>query len=65
MIKMSAIREIINRGQHAILDVSPSIVEKLNYAQLYPIVVLVKVDNKKSLKEIRGLKSGHGTLLGR
>jgi len=65
MIRMSAIREIISRGQHAILDVNPSVVEKLNFAQLYPIVVLVKVDSKKSLKEIRGLKGGHGTLLGR
>jgi hypothetical protein len=33
----------MDKGLHALLDVTPNAVDKLNYAQFYPIVILAKV----------------------
>jgi len=33
--------------------VTPDAVEKLNYAQIYPIVILAKADSKDTIKKIR------------
>lgn len=41
------------QDKHAILDITPTAVEKLNYAQLYPIVVFLQAPNKASVKELR------------
>ncbi|XP_065163753.1 tight junction protein ZO-1 isoform X5 [Atheta coriaria] len=61
IIKLSAIREVISTGKHALLDITPNAVERLNYAQLYPIVVFFKADTKIVVKQLRqGLpKSAH------
>ena len=32
---------------------TPNAVDKLNYAQLYPIVIFVKTDNKQTIKDCR------------
>ena len=40
-------------GKHALLDVTPSAVDKLNYAQLYPIVVFTRTMSKSIVKECR------------
>lgn len=53
VIRLSAIKEISKRGQHAVLDVTPSTVERLNYAQFYPIVVFMRVESKHVVKEVR------------
>lgn len=53
IIRLSAIREIIDRGKHAVLDITPSAVDKLNYAQFYPIVIYLRVDSKQAVKEMR------------
>ena len=37
VVKIQAINDIIARDKHAVLDVTPNAVDKLNYAQLYPI----------------------------
>ena len=37
IVRISAIKEIMSQGKHALLDVTPNAVDKLNYAQLYPI----------------------------
>ena len=53
IIRLSAIREIIDKGKHALLDVTPSAVEKLNYAQFSPIVIFLGAENKSLIKELR------------
>ncbi|XP_044740428.1 tight junction protein ZO-1 isoform X3 [Chrysoperla carnea] len=61
IIRLSAIRDVISTGKHALLDITPNAVERLNYAQLYPIVVFLKADSKIVIKQLRqGLpKSAH------
>ncbi|KAF2358834.1 Guanylate kinase/L-type calcium channel beta subunit [Trinorchestia longiramus] len=53
IIRLSAIREIVERGKHAVLDITPSAVDRLNYAQFYPIVIYLRVDSKQAVKEMR------------
>ncbi|KAA0203557.1 hypothetical protein HAZT_HAZT010569 [Hyalella azteca] len=53
IIRLSAIREIVERNKHAVLDITPSAVDRLNYAQFYPIVVYLRVESKQAVKEMR------------
>lgn len=61
IIRLSAIRDVISTGKHALLDITPNAVERLNYAQMYPIVVFFKAETKMVIKQLRqGLpKSAH------
>ncbi|CAF4880672.1 unnamed protein product [Pieris macdunnoughi] len=61
IIRLSSIRSIMERGKHALLDITPNAVDRLNYAQFYPIVIFLKADNKHIIKTLRsGLpKSAH------
>ncbi|XP_063904633.1 tight junction protein ZO-1 isoform X4 [Zophobas morio] len=61
IIRLSAIRDVIATGKHALLDITPNAVERLNYAQMYPIVVFFKAESKIVIKQLRqGLpKSAH------
>ena len=53
IVRLSAIRDIMDRGRHALLDVTPNAVDKLNYAQFYPIVILARADSKQTIKDCR------------
>ncbi|XP_054713756.1 tight junction protein ZO-1-like [Uloborus diversus] len=53
IIRLSSIRDVIDKGKHAILDITPSAVDRLNYAQFYPIVVFMHAENKHIIKELR------------
>jgi len=53
IIRLSAIRDIMDRGKHALLDVTPNAVDRLNYAQFYPIVILLRAETKNTIKELR------------
>lgn len=53
IIRLSAIRDVIDKGKHAILDITPSAVDRLNYAQFYPIVIFMHAENKHVIKELR------------
>ena len=53
IVRLSAIRDIMERGLHALLDVTPNAVDKLNYAQFYPIVLLARADTKQTIKDCR------------
>ncbi|XP_071033804.1 tight junction protein ZO-1 isoform X2 [Parasteatoda tepidariorum] len=53
IIRLSAIRDVIDKGKHAILDITPSAVDRLNYAQFYPVVVFMHAENKHIIKELR------------
>jgi len=44
---LTAINEVIEKNKHAILDITPTAVDKLNYSQLYPIVIFLKAPNAK------------------
>ncbi|XP_026735632.1 tight junction protein ZO-1-like isoform X9 [Trichoplusia ni] len=61
IIRLSSIRTVMERGKHALLDITPNAVDRLNYAQFYPIVIFLKADNKHIIKQLRaGLpKSAH------
>lgn len=53
IVRLTAIREIMSKGKHALLDVAPNAVDKLNYAQFYPIVIFARADSKQTIKECR------------
>ncbi|KAG1660238.1 Tight junction protein ZO-1 [Nymphon striatum] len=61
IVRLSAIKEIIDKGKHAVLDITPNAVDRLNYAQFYPIVIFLRADNKHIIKELRNrhAKSSH------
>lgn len=61
IIRLSNIRDIMDRGKHALLDITPNAVDRLNYAQFYPIVIFLKADSKHTIKQLRhGIpKSAH------
>ncbi|KAK3595448.1 hypothetical protein CHS0354_003441 [Potamilus streckersoni] len=53
IIRLGAIKEIIARKKHCLLDVTPHNVDRLNYAQFYPTVIYMRVENKNVIKECR------------
>ena len=61
IVRLSNIRDIMDRGKHALLDITPNAVDRLNYAQFYPIVIFMKADSKHMIKQLRqGIpKSAH------
>ncbi|CAG2104772.1 unnamed protein product, partial [Medioppia subpectinata] len=57
IVRLSAIREVVDKGKHALLDITPSAVDRLNYAQFYPIVIFMRAENKSVVKEMRSRSS--------
>lgn len=53
IVRLSNIRDIMDRGKHALLDITPNAVDRLNYAQFYPIVIFLKTDQKMTIKRLR------------
>ncbi|KAF6307288.1 tight junction protein 3 [Rhinolophus ferrumequinum] len=53
IIKLDTVRVIAEKDKHALLDVTPSAVERLNYVQYYPIVIFCTPESRKSLKALR------------
>ena len=53
IVRLSSIKEIMNQGKHALIDVTPNAVDKLNYAQLYPIVIFTRTESKQTIKDCR------------
>ncbi|CAG5957862.1 unnamed protein product [Menidia menidia] len=53
IIRLHTIKQIIDRDKHALLDITPNAVDRLNYAQWYPIVVFLNPDNKQGVKNMR------------
>uniref|UniRef100_H3C741 Zona occludens protein 1 n=1 Tax=Tetraodon nigroviridis TaxID=99883 RepID=H3C741_TETNG len=53
IIRLHTIKQIIDRDKHALLDITPNAVDRLNYAQWYPIVVFLNPDNKQGVKSMR------------
>ncbi|XP_066492642.1 tight junction protein ZO-1 isoform X5 [Tiliqua scincoides] len=53
IIRLHTIKQIIDRDKHALLDVTPNAVDRLNYAQWYPIVMFLNPDSKQGVKTMR------------
>ncbi|XP_055463559.1 tight junction protein ZO-3 isoform X2 [Psammomys obesus] len=53
IIKLDTVRVIAERDRHALLDVTPSAIERLNYVQYYPIVIFCAPESRPSLKALR------------
>ncbi|KRY75857.1 Tight junction protein ZO-1, partial [Trichinella pseudospiralis] len=53
IVRLNAIRDVMNKNKHCILDITPSSVEKLIYAQYCPIVIFVNVGNRTRLRDLR------------
>lgn len=59
IVRLSNIRDIMDRGKHALLDITPNAVDRLNYAQFYPVVIFLKADQKHTIKQLRhGIPKG-------
>lgn len=52
VIRLKNIQDIIDQEKYALLDITPSAVEKLNYVNLCPIVIFMKAE-KSIVKEFR------------
>ncbi|XP_037080628.1 tight junction protein ZO-1-like [Pollicipes pollicipes] len=57
IIRLSAIRELVERGRHALLDVTPNAVDRLNFAQLYPVCIFLRAESKHVIKEVRAARA--------
>ncbi|KAG8454474.1 hypothetical protein GDO86_000916 [Hymenochirus boettgeri] len=53
VIKLDVVREIAGKNKHALLEITPTAVEHLNYLQFYPIVVFCNPENKQGVKAMR------------
>ncbi|XP_068594898.1 tight junction protein ZO-1 [Brachionichthys hirsutus] len=53
IIRLHTIKQIIDRDKHAVLDITPNAVDRLNYAQWYPIVAFLNPDSKQGIKTLR------------
>ncbi|XP_053436069.1 tight junction protein ZO-3 isoform X2 [Nycticebus coucang] len=53
IIKLDTVRVIAEKDKHALLDVTPSAIERLNYVQYYPIVVFFAPESRAALKALR------------
>nr|XP_036874214.1 tight junction protein ZO-3 [Manis javanica] len=53
IIKLDTVRLIAEKDKHALLDVTPSAIERLNYVQYYPIVVFFAPESRTALKALR------------
>lgn len=43
----------MTQDRHALLDVTPSAIERLNYVQYYPIVIFCVPESRPALKALR------------
>ncbi|GMT28474.1 hypothetical protein PFISCL1PPCAC_19771 [Pristionchus fissidentatus] len=53
VIRLPAVDSIIANGKHCILDITMESVERLQMAQYAPIVILIDVESRSRLREIR------------
>lgn len=53
IIRLSNIDAVIRDKKHCLLDVSPGSVERLQLAQYAPIVILIDVDSRSRIRELR------------
>ena len=59
-IRLSSVDSVMAAQQHCVLCVSPGSVERLQLAQYAPIVILIDVDSRSRVRELRN-KAGAST----
>lgn len=64
IIRMSSIDTVMAGQRHCVLSISPGSVERLQLAQYAPIVILIDVDSRNRIRELRS-KAGATTLSAR
>lgn len=62
IVRLSSIKDVVEKEKHALLDITPSAVDRLNYAQYYPIVIFMRAENKSVVKELRSRSSTKTTV---
>ncbi|NWU93192.1 ZO3 protein, partial [Upupa epops] len=53
VIKLDSVRQIAEKDKHALLDITPAAVERLNYVQYYPVVVFCEPESRQGIKAMR------------
>ncbi|XP_053855225.1 tight junction protein ZO-3 isoform X1 [Vidua macroura] len=53
VIKLDSVQQIAEKNKHALLDITPSAVERLNYVQYYPVVVFCEPESRQGIKAMR------------
>uniref|UniRef100_A0A670K470 Tight junction protein 3 n=1 Tax=Podarcis muralis TaxID=64176 RepID=A0A670K470_PODMU len=53
VIKLDSVWHIAKQDKHALLDITPAAVERLNYVQYFPIVVFCEPDSRQGVKAMR------------
>ncbi|NXS14315.1 ZO3 protein, partial [Neodrepanis coruscans] len=53
VIKLDSVQQIAEKNKHALLDITPSAVERLNYVQYYPVVVFCEPESRPGIKAMR------------
>ncbi|XP_017907541.1 PREDICTED: tight junction protein ZO-2 isoform X3 [Capra hircus] len=53
VVRLNTVRQIIEQGKHALLDVTPKAVDLLNYTQWFPIVIFFNPDSRQGVKTMR------------
>lgn len=53
VIKLDSVWKIAQQEKHALLDITPAAVERLNYVQYFPIVVFCEPDSRQGVKAMR------------
>ncbi|XP_035204270.1 tight junction protein ZO-3 isoform X2 [Oxyura jamaicensis] len=53
VIKLDSVRQIAEKDKHALLDITPLAVERLNYVQYYPVVVFCEPESRQGIKAMR------------
>ena len=52
---------VSQQRRHAVLDVTPNAVDRLNYAQYAPIVIYLRAESKNAVKELRQRWAPHSS----
>ncbi|XP_042334855.1 tight junction protein ZO-3 isoform X2 [Sceloporus undulatus] len=53
VIKLDSVWQIAKQDKHALLDITPAAVERLNYVQYFPIVVFCEPESRQGVKAMR------------
>lgn len=63
-MRLSSIDAVMTAQKHCVLSISPESVERLQLAHYAPIVILIDVDSRSRIRELRS-KAGSATLSAR
>ncbi|XP_041362513.1 disks large homolog 5-like [Gigantopelta aegis] len=55
-IYVSSIREVCDRKVHCLMNVGPSVIERLHRLKIYPIVIFVRHKSPKQIRDVRDVQ---------